>query len=112
MAARPPVWIHDEGIALARLEVGRSYQEAFHFQAICALPSNYLCLSQVYCLKLLVEIGQGLGLPRRRNRPDFISGDGTRCDAVELALGIHLKILRSEERRVGKECRSRWSPYH
>ena len=22
------------------------------------------------------------------------------------------KMLRSEERRVGKECRSRWSPYH
>ena len=22
------------------------------------------------------------------------------------------KRLRSEERRVGKECRSRWSPYH
>ena len=22
------------------------------------------------------------------------------------------KIIRSEERRVGKECRSRWSPYH
>ena len=21
-------------------------------------------------------------------------------------------IFRSEERRVGKECRSRWSPYH
>src|SRR3712207_9360373 len=27
--------------------------------------------------------------------------------AVEYA-----KELRSEERRVGKECRSRWSPYH
>ena len=26
---------------------------------------------------------------------------------------IHSGILnRSEERRVGKECRSRWSPYH
>ena len=24
---------------------------------------------------------------------------------------IHSRI-RSEERRVGKECRSRWSPYH
>ena len=24
----------------------------------------------------------------------------------------HLFIFRSEERRVGKECRSRWSPYH
>ena len=22
------------------------------------------------------------------------------------------RVLRSEERRVGKECRSRWSPYH
>ena len=23
-----------------------------------------------------------------------------------------IAALRSEERRVGKECRSRWSPYH
>ena len=22
------------------------------------------------------------------------------------------EVTRSEERRVGKECRSRWSPYH
>src|SRR3712207_813303 len=34
--------------------------------------------------------------------------DGTPVDCVRFAkLG-----LRSEERRVGKECRSRWSPYH
>ena len=25
---------------------------------------------------------------------------------------LNKKVLRSEERRVGKECRSRWSPYH
>ena len=32
----------------------------------------------------------------------------------EKSLGIALREiqLRSEERRVGKECRSRWSPYH
>ena len=24
----------------------------------------------------------------------------------------HVRTKRSEERRVGKECRSRWSPYH
>ena len=24
----------------------------------------------------------------------------------------YLPAIRSEERRVGKECRSRWSPYH
>ena len=28
------------------------------------------------------------------------------------AEGKVLNIWRSEERRVGKECRSRWSPYH
>src|SRR3712207_9225470 len=28
------------------------------------------------------------------------------CDSLVLA------SVRSEERRVGKECRSRWSPYH
>ena len=28
------------------------------------------------------------------------------------ALAINMSSLRSEERRVGKECRSRWSPYH
>ena len=26
--------------------------------------------------------------------------------------GTHCDAPRSEERRVGKECRSRWSPYH
>ena len=25
---------------------------------------------------------------------------------------VDRNLLRSEERRVGKECRSRWSPYH
>ena len=28
------------------------------------------------------------------------------------AFWLHNDLLRSEERRVGKECRSRWSPYH
>ena len=25
---------------------------------------------------------------------------------------LAIQVTRSEERRVGKECRSRWSPYH
>ena len=37
-------------------------------------------------------------------------------DSIEKGTGTllgHLSlVLRSEERRVGKECRSRWSPYH
>ena len=30
----------------------------------------------------------------------------------ELSKQTRQVYLRSEERRVGKECRSRWSPYH
>src|SRR3712207_9505139 len=45
---------------------------------------------------------------------------GGRPDALEVAAGRRLGhrdggdqlTARSEERRVGKECRSRWSPYH
>src|SRR5574337_580937 len=36
-----------------------------------------------------------------------------RIDAFELCCWKRLlRVPRSEERRVGKECRSRWSPYH
>ena len=31
---------------------------------------------------------------------------------VILSPSALLMFIRSEERRVGKECRSRWSPYH
>ena len=31
---------------------------------------------------------------------------------IEKQLSFFWRTTRSEERRVGKECRSRWSPYH
>src|SRR3712207_7049962 len=41
----------------------------------------------------------------RRDRLDYeIDGVVVKVD--------DLSLQRSEERRVGKECRSRWSPYH
>ena len=33
-------------------------------------------------------------------------------EATEEEVDTHYAETRSEERRVGKECRSRWSPYH
>src|SRR3712207_7039225 len=39
----------------------------------------------------------------------------TRADAAALLDGLtpmENHVVRSEERRVGKECRSRWAPYH
>ena len=35
------------------------------------------------------------------------------CDAITKLKKLEMMgEYRSEERRVGKECRSRWSPYH
>src|SRR2546425_8961851 len=36
----------------------------------------------------------------------------TRGGVASFAALAIITFLRSEERRVGKECRSRWSPYH
>src|SRR5690348_18488370 len=50
--------------------------------------------------------------PRRK-----AAARGTGCAlasaiAASMAAGREETTVRSEERRVGKECRSRWSPYH
>ena len=37
---------------------------------------------------------------------------GIRVHLIEVENGKRNERSRSEERRVGKECRSRWSPYH
>ena len=55
--------------------------------------------------------------------PEAEQGQDCRRDCGQQNLIVHLPfppltaahpcgVLRSEERRVGKECRSRWSPYH
>jgi len=49
----------------------------------------------------------------RKSHPKISVQDG---ESQAFLIGFHrpylLQSLRSEERRVGKECRSRWSPYH
>ena len=55
----------------------------------------------------------------QQNFPDIyrigMQGVNSWPDAIYATLYmtvISFIIGRSEERRVGKECRSRWSPYH
>src|SRR2546425_7698767 len=80
---------------------------------------------------------RGLPLPREQYYSDFLGFDDRRCliEAFQRAgrrlpanqleqllaaksriyqrlIDRSLALVRSEERRVGKECRSRWSPYH
>src|SRR2546427_588532 len=50
----------------------------------------------------------------RENSEDIYAGIEyeARSDNAKKLIDFLVKEMRSEERRVGKECRSRWSPYH
>jgi len=53
------------------------------------------------------------GLEIYKNNPiDFVITDILMPQMSGIDLIKKLIEYRSEERRVGKECRSRWSPYH
>src|ERR1041384_4613550 len=85
-----------------------------------------------YLFHLLVSFLKRFGSPVGFRLCDLGCGDGALGEQIRgLADNIHLTLVdgsaemlkaarrrlsessnRSEERRVGKECRSRWSPYH
>src|SRR5256886_17546021 len=50
--------------------------------------------------------------PNTRDFQFLISDAETFCHEEKRDLTHAIEYPRSEERRVGKECRSRWSPYH
>src|SRR3989441_6838691 len=58
------------------------------------------------------ELGASLGVPVKL--PEIPGGQAvSRLEHVYPPIRLTaLQGVRSEERRVGKECRSRWSPYH
>ena len=57
-------------------------------------------------LRVLIELRN---LAKRNQNQD--SGSAKRATYYIIVISIAYYV-RSEERRVGKECRSRWSPYH
>src|SRR2546425_3115210 len=61
--------------------------------------------------KITVKAGARTLVDEVRSGSSYISNSDMR---VHFGLGSATKVdwIRSEERRVGKECRSRWSPYH
>ena len=96
------------------------------FSHICCLPLELQRSGTL--LKLLVKnmAPELLDVPyctARRNWTKYIP-EFTSCKMIpalayvppcallfRILLSV-IEMLRSEERRVGKECRSRWSPYH
>ena len=51
-------------------------------------------------------------MPKKWNYEADVVIIGAGAVGLPAAIGARDAGLRSEERRVGKECRSRWSPYH
>ena len=58
----------------------------------------------VYTCERIAEPLIPLGYKYRKSKNDIYKKDGI--------FVFSFYFSRSEERRVGKECRSRWSPYH
>src|SRR5256885_12086212 len=74
----------------------------------CALP---ICLTE----ELIDQLSRNreLRVIARTSSFQFKGrNEDVRVIAQKLGVAYVLEGSRSEERRVGKECRSRWSPYH
>src|ERR1051326_971540 len=64
----------------------------------------------IFCPPCHGRTGEGNGIIVQRGMPHPTSYHDPRLRAAD---DQHFfDVIRSEERRVGKECRSRWSPYH
>src|SRR3989449_3487646 len=83
----------------------------------CALPIYKVdVLEECHFARVRLELGSLVRNPRGFKRANIGSAAGPKTGPwlisillSEVATAVQ---WRSEERRVGKECRSRWSPYH
>ena len=66
--------------------------------------SNYLTISDDEVDEVVTRLRNNIGKERYLISEIFLP--------VDYAENENEVLARSEERRVGKECRSRWSPYH
>ena len=81
---------------------------------------NYMCMGNnhkavEYCLKALEMYQEifGAGNDQLSIARLLCNLGGSYCGLGQYENSLEsLEKSRSEERRVGKECRSRWSPYH
>src|SRR6266705_5184613 len=112
----------DSGKITSELKLGEEVEKKF------GAPFLYLQRAELHAAiestvpPEIVHFGMKLvDLDRNAHEVTLIFADGTRvrADAVIGADGVHSVVRelllgpekpRSEERRVGKECRSRWSP--
>src|SRR2546427_6562421 len=93
------------------------FWEAMNTASNLKLPVLFLIEDNKYAISVPVEV-QTAGASVSNlvaNFPDLFIEEVDGCDPIasfETLTRAVAHCRRSEERRVGKECRSRWSPYH
>ena len=94
------VWLLRQGLQLSRLEM----------EALTSIkPSDLSGLADMIDRRLQKASLRG----RRGRHMTRTTQDTETLPTTPLGTtGMRITRVRSEERRVGKECRSRWSPYH
>src|SRR2546423_5088768 len=96
--------------------IGERHNSFFFFQAEDGIRDKLVTGVQTCALPispLLIKRPRALEKKQRRiNVRKSILLAIAFTSNVRVRVGAYKKGRRSEERRVGKECRSRWSPYH
>src|SRR2546422_10559281 len=99
-------WRHDD----ARIVAGCGHARTFSFESVFSRALlNLLTISPT---SSSVMMKGGATITRSPLVPSACPTLGHTVRPASSAASANLSANRSEERRVGKECRSRWSPYH
>src|SRR5690554_8126395 len=69
-------------------------------------------IPEAIAFSIIAGVDPKVGLYASFSIAVIISITGGRPGMISAATAATAVLMRSEERRVGKECRSRWAPYH
>src|SRR5690242_14933528 len=103
-----PGWLHSPVVYTLSISV---YCSSWTFYgAVGSAARNGLEFATIYIGPTLVFVGWWL-LLRKLLRIGHAQGITSIADMISSRYGKSAPLARSEERRVGKECRCRWAPY-
>ena len=112
-----PEWRRADFVAQAlrvavRLRATRPRAVALHFSDAARMACAFLACAHEGVAMVLPPNLAADNLVWACEQADVWMTDGHTPDLNQDMINTAQTQLRSEERRVGKECRSRWSPYH
>src|SRR3989449_5178930 len=95
-----------------RLRVVEPFRSLFYAPQFVAIHGGHLAAEGLEIALTTAAKGGGTVDAVLNGNGDLALGGLMRSVELLERAGPRLVHFRSEERRVGKECRSRWSPYH